>query len=346
VFAHHQKHEALYRNLESAARIGLYVSNKSRRFDPAGGKLSQSAFRGAYRALVESGLAFDLVNEDRAIDGDFAETHVRYGTIVLSGASCLSDIEIRNLDAYVEAGGTLLAIGMAGEYDETGNERTTRLRSLPIEPKAGLTFDCRGGYLVLGVERLAGLDSDLVLLDGPYQPVTPKTGAYTLYRVLMPQPFGPPELCFTEEQPSDLPGAVVGAFGNGHAICVPFALDRLYSEFGLAEHRALLAALVTRHSGPQPISISRPGRIEVTLQRHEESGTFLVHLINYSGQSDNVVDDPVVMHGLSLNLHGLGVVTARALVADTELPIACNGEYQTLTVPPIGNFEVVHLRTG
>jgi hypothetical protein len=126
----------------------------------------------------------------------------------------------------VKAGGTLLAIGMAGEYDETGNERATGLRSLPIEPNAGLPFDSRGGYLVLGDERLAGLDSDLVLLDGPYQPVTPKTGANKIYRVLMPQPFGPPELCFTEEQPSDLPGAVVGAFGNGHAICVPFALDR------------------------------------------------------------------------------------------------------------------------
>ena len=134
VFAHHEKHEALYRDLDSAARIGLYVSNKSRRFDPRGGKAPLKAFRGAYRALVESGLAFDLVNEDRATDGDFAETHLRYGTIILAGASCLSDVETHYLDAYVAAGGTLLAIGPAGEYDETGNPRSIRLRSLPIEP--------------------------------------------------------------------------------------------------------------------------------------------------------------------------------------------------------------------
>ena len=343
IFAHHEKHQALYAGLDSAARIGLYVSNKSRRFDPNGGKGPIKAFRGAYRALLESGLAFDLVNEDRAIDDDFAATHQRYSTIVLSGASCLSDAEVRNLDAYAEAGGTLLAIGPFAECDEFGDVRHSRPRSLPIEDRRQPLFESRGGYLVVGENRLTGLDSDVVLLDGSYETITPKPGTESLYRVLMPQRFGPPELCFTDEKPSNLPGAVIGTFGKGRVIYVPFALDGLYTDFGLAEHRAMLAAFATRYGGPQLIGINKPGRVEVTLQRQEGSGDLLVHLVNYSGQNDNVVDEAVEMHGLEVTLHGLGVVAARALVADVELPVVTSGECQTLKLPILGAFEALHL---
>lgn len=343
IFDHHKKYEAHYTGLDSAARIGLYVSNKSRRYDPAGGKAPLKAFRGAYRALVESGLAFDLVNEERATDDDFVETHRRYGTIILAGASCLSDSESHHLDAYVAAGGTLLAIGPAGEYDETGSVRTTRLRSLPIEPRGELRFESRGGYVVLSGDRLDGLDSDVVLLDGPFEPVIPVAGTDTLYRVLMPQRFGPPELCFTEEQPSDLPGAVIGSYGTGHTIYVPFALDGLYMEYGLAEHRAMLASLATRFGGPQPVSINKPTRVEVSIQQQDGTGNVLVHLVNYSGQNDNTVDDAIEIHGLEVTLHGLSAKSARALVADKTLAIQQSGNCLTVKLPALGAFEAILL---
>ena len=83
-----------------------------------------------------------------------------------------------------------------------GEARPASLRSLPVEIGTTLCFESRGGYLVLGDNRLPGIDSDMVLLDGPYETITPRPGTESLYRVLMPQRFGPPELCFTDEQPS------------------------------------------------------------------------------------------------------------------------------------------------
>jgi hypothetical protein len=317
IFDHHKAHEALYTGLDSAATIGLYVSDKSRRFDPRGGSLPVKAFRGAYRSLLESGLAFDLVNEDRATAADFAETHSRYGCIVLSGASCLSDDEIRNLDAYVEAGGTLLAIGPAGAYDDIGSARSRSLGSLPVEIRDDMCFESRGGYLLLGNDRLPGIDSDVVLLDGPYETIAAKPGTESLYRVLMPQRFGPPELCFTEEQPSNVPGAVIGSFGKGSTIYVPFQLDSLYMDYGLAEHRAMLATLATRFA-----------------------------LINYSGQNDNVVDDAIPIHGLALHLSGIGATAAKALVDGSDLEIIQQGECQTVGLPPVGAFEAVAIVVG
>jgi hypothetical protein len=340
IFDHHQRHEALYTGLDSAATLGLYVSEKSRRFDPCGGGVSLKAFRGAYRSLLESGLAFDLVNEDRATAADFAETHARYGCIILSGASCLSDNELGNLDAYVEAGGALLAIGPTGAYDENGDARTRSLSSLPVEIRNDMSFESRGGYLRLGSDRLPNIDSDLVLLDGPYETIAAKPGVESLYRVLMPQPFGPPELCFSEEQPSNLPGAVVGPFSKGHTIYVPFRLDSLYMDYGLAEHRTMLVRLATRFA-PQAVAVNRPGRIELTVQRQAGSGALLIHLINYSGQNDNVVDEAIPIHGLELHLSGIGITAAKALVDGGDLEIIGQGERQTVKLPPVGAFEAV-----
>lgn len=345
IFDHHKAHEAIYTGLDSAATIGLYVSETSRRFDPRGGGAPLKSFRGAYRSLLESGLAFDLVNEARATAADFVESHARYRCIVLSGGSCLSDSQIRNLDAYVEAGGTLLAIGPTAVYDETGAARTGSLCSLPVASQDNMCFESRGGYLLLGNSRLPNIDSDVVLLDGPFETITARPGTESLYRVLMPQRFGPPELCFTDEQPSNLPGVVIGVFGNGRTIYVPFALDGLYMDHGLAEHRALLADLATRFA-PQAVAINRPGRLELTVQRQAGSRNLLIHLVNYSGQNDNVVDEAIPMHGIELRLSGLGAVSAKALVAGAPLEIGRHGECQTLKLPPVGAFEGVSISVG
>ena len=56
VFDHHEEARGALSRARFGRRIGLYVSTKSRRFDPAGGKAPLNAFRGAYRALLELGL--------------------------------------------------------------------------------------------------------------------------------------------------------------------------------------------------------------------------------------------------------------------------------------------------
>ena len=349
IFQYRGENEEAYANLDSIAQVALYVSQKSRRFDPGGGSNPLKAFRGAYRALLEAGLVFDLIDEDRATDDDFAATHARYDTIVLSGVSCLSDTEIRNLDAYVAAGGTLLTIGPTGEYDEVGNARAAGLKSLPIENSAAKPFDSRGAYLIFGDNPLDGLDTDLVMLDGPYAPVSPKPGAQTLYNVQMPQRFGPPELCFTDDAPSDVPGVVIGSHGKGRGLYVPFALGGLYMDYGLLEYRKLLAELATRYGAPQSVALSRTGRIEVTAQRQEATGELLIHLINYSGQNDNTVDEAIPVHDLTLTLTGIGAASARTLVTCKSLDEVGDPkdpERQTLKLPPLGAFEAIVISTS
>ncbi|WP_157895495.1 alpha-amylase family protein [Rhizobium sp. LCM 4573] len=346
IFDYHRDNEALYGDLESAARVALYTSHKSRRYHPRSGA-SIAAFRGAYRALVDAGIAFDTIHDLRAGEADFAEAHSRYETIILAGAGCMSQAEATSLDAFVEAGGTLLMIGDAASYDETGEPLPqNRLNSRPFTKVEEVLEEMRGGYVRTspGTRTLGGLDSDLILLDGPYRRVIPKPGARTLYSVLLPQRFGPPELCYPDpELDTDLPGVLLAGHGKGQAIYIPWNVDMLYHEHGLLEHRALLAQLALKFA-PAKISLSAPRRLEMTVQRHRESGDLVVHLVNYSGQNDNCYDEPITIHDMDLLLD-LPVVTCRALVAGKALAVETDGNgRQKVRLPPIGYFEAIRIR--
>ncbi|WP_454850954.1 alpha-amylase family protein [Rhizobium binxianense] len=347
IFDYHRRNEALYGRLESAARIALYTSHKSRRYYPRRGA-SLAAFRGAYRALLDAGIAFDTIHDLRAEDADFGTAHARYDTIVLAGAGCVSIQEAQALDAYVEAGGTLLVIGDAANFDEYGERLVeNRLKSRPFTAVGETLADMRGGYLQMSAGDVGGLDSEVMLLDGAYYRVTAKPEAQALYSVLLPQRFGPPELCFPEpELSSDLPGVLIGAHGKGRSIYVPWQVDTLYQEHGLLEHRTLIAELATKFARPPEVSLSRPGRVELTVQRHTDSGDLLVHLVNYSGQNDNSYDEPIPIHGLSLVLDRVDGEECRALVADRPLVIGppdAEGR-RIVELPPVGYFEAIRIQ--
>jgi hypothetical protein len=344
IFDYHRANEALYGDLESAARVALYTSHKSRRYHPRRGA-SVAAFRGAYRALVDAGIVFDTIHDLRAGEADFAEAHNRYDTIILSGAGCMSEAEAKSLDAFVEAGGTLLMVGDAASYDEMGEALSqNRLNSRPFDEVEEVLEDMRGAYVRVGTGAVGGLDSDLILLDGTYRRVSAKAGASTLYSILLPQRFGPPELCYPDpELASDLPGVLQARYGKGQAIYIPWNVDILYHEHGLLEHRALLAQLALKLA-PAKISLSAPRRLEMTVQRHRESGDLVVHLVNYSGQNDNCYDEPIAIHDMELLLD-LPVASCHALVADQILAIeGKSGERRTVKLPPISYFEAIRFR--
>lgn len=344
IFKLHAEHEDKYANLESTASVALYMSSKSARY---AGSESTSAFRGAYQALMDAGIVFDVVHDSRAVDEDFVSWHQRYGVIVVAGAVCMSEEEAGALDAYVEAGGSLLVIGDGSSRDEKGSPLSSfRLQSLPVSGEFVKQESMRGGYMKVDADsRLVGIDTDVVLMDGPYYVVTPKPEATALHSLLLPQRFGPPELCYPEpECESDLPGLISGVFGEGQVIFIPWQADVLYYAHCLSPHRELIADQVRSILGPALATLSA-SRTELTVQRQTTSGDLLIHIINYSGQSGNGCLEPVPIHDAVLTLRDCEGMTCKALVADTPVALepGTEGSISLARLPPIGTFEVLWL---
>jgi hypothetical protein len=347
-YAHHIAHETLYTGLKSANRIGLYNSKATDRF----GQLTipsdvhgqaAAAYRGAYRALLESGLAFDLISDRIAGADDFPDMLRRYDVVVLPDVTCMGDKEAAAFDAYVDDGGNLVVTAETGMLDEFGERRATNaLTCLPIARVRQVKRDMFASYLRIGDGELDFPDTKIIMLDGIYVDAEPKPDAETLLRVQPPQHFGPPELSFPETPLSTDPGVVIGAHGRGKVAYLPFAPDRLYQLYSLVEHRQLIAQLVGRFTKPIAI-LETTSRIELTARRHATTGQIVVHLVNYSGQSNDNFDLPVRQHDLRLRVMGIGPGVAKALVSGQDIsvgPADAQG-YRLINVPPVGHWEAI-----
>lgn len=348
LFKWHRDHEDVYAGVTSAAKVALYHSHKCGTYMGAirSKELGQNAFRGAYRALSEARIPFDFV-VDGNIDGPVSVADLaKYDAIVLPNTACLSDAEASTLDAYVEQGGTLFATGETGFYDEAGRRRTSvALKSLPINGMPHQRERMRGAYFRVreGDPALEGVK--LVMLDGRYYVAEPKEGATSHFTLLPPQRFGPPELCFPDFE-STLPGALVGKHGKGKAIYAPWHPDWQYFRDSLPDHRKLIVDLIANNSGPVPVKLIGNGAVEVSILRQEATGQVLVHVINYSGQRNNLYEDAPDLHGLKLGVRGVAA-TGKTLRSGTELEAKGAADvdgYVWFDLPPVGSFDVVSLR--
>lgn len=346
-FAHHARYEGLYASLRSAARIGLYHSLKTERYGLRDlgrdvHRETSAAFRGAYRAMLESGLVFDTISDRRASDPGFRDTLAQYDVIVLPDVLCLHDFEAAALDAFVEDGGALICTGATGTANQIGEVRAANaLRTYPFESTLTPMHDTRGAYFTIGKNELHFPDTRVMMLDETYWRGQPRAGCATLLRLLPPQRFGPPELCFPELGPTSDPGVVIGPSGRGHCIAVPWSPDALFYRHGLEEHRHLIAQLARRFS-KSVVKLSTNSRLELTLQRDNKAGTLVAHVINYSGQNNNAYDAPVTYHGLRLGICD-AVTEARALVAGQSLAMGAPDVdgYRWVELPPVDYMEAV-----
>ena len=120
LFRYQAEHEAYYGGLSSAAQVLLVRPEHTPAYR---GSDAEAHYRGAYRALVEGHLPFDVLAAgwlaEKAERGDLAQ----YRAIVLPNAACLDDRQLAALDAHVEAGGGLVATHETAQFDAAGAAR-------------------------------------------------------------------------------------------------------------------------------------------------------------------------------------------------------------------------------
>jgi hypothetical protein len=343
LFQWHKAREAHYDGLRPAARVALYSGAKGQvRVFGGGDTKAVAGWRGIYTALVDRRIPFWIINGDRVADGVTSLTTNNWNAIILPGTAAISDREAAALDAFVEEGGTVVAIGTVGTHTETGAKRATMpIASSPIDAYGepldarGWSFDARSSPIDFGGAHIP--------VDGQYCPASLRPGTTKLLTLAPEQYYGPPELSYPRPATKPLPyaGILVRSFGKGQAIHIPWRPDELYYRDGLPDHAAIFAGLIAYYTPAPKVRLEGPGPVELMTMRKADN-SLLIHVINYAGQRNGLYLEPPAIHGLRLAVQGGG--TATALVAAQGLrpagPPDAQG-YRWYNLPPVGYFEAI-----
>jgi hypothetical protein len=290
MFHYHAAHEAAYRDNVSRANVALLDNSRNH----------SAETQGWFRFLVEGHFLFDTPQTETALDASWD----RYRCVIVPDLQSMSDDLAAKLDAFVAAGGTLIAAGRPGFYDEEGELRPApALKCLGIEQVERIRPDMRSSYLKL--DDKAGFSrfpvTDLVYIDGPYVYCRYAPEAEQRLKLIPPHNFGPPERCYYELV-VDRPGFVVHAYGQGRAIYIPWLPGQLYRRQGHTNTFDFVIDLLEGVAGITPVGGNLSPMVEVTLLGSRDGKAQLLHLVNGSGHFGTTFYAPVPMYDVNVTI--------------------------------------------
>jgi Hypothetical glycosyl hydrolase 6/Beta-galactosidase trimerisation domain len=351
----HQSVETYLRNKAPLARVGLVYSQQTAWFyggPRARAKVEDPAL-GWYQALIEARIPFEMVH-DRLLDAEHLD---QFRTLVVPNLAALSDEQCRQLRAFVERGGGLVATYETSLYDEWGARRDDfgLADLLGVSFRRKLDGPMRNAYLRLETDPstgkrhplLDGLGEASRLIHGTSRlEVAARRAFPNPPLTLIPSyPDLPMEMVYPRVAKTDIPEVYLSEVGAGRVVYFPWDIDRVFWEVLGLDHGILLRNAVLWATNEQPlVQVTGSGVLDVTVWRQERSMT--VHLVNLT--------NPMMMKGPFRELMPVGeqrVVVrlpagarpqrVRLLREGRELPVQQDGTHLNLTVPSISDLEIV-----
>ena len=296
VFHFQKEHEEFYASLRSAAKVVLVHNGGLRRNDPE--------VDGWIRMLTESHVPFDELPM-----ADLTEPGILSGkdVVILGDAKILSAGQAAVLDAFAEAGGTLIASGECGTY------------GTDYRPGSGKTPACLGIKKIREVRRNL-MSTMFEVRDGerelfPHCEHTPliapgdqviladlQEGARGYLGMIPEHPFGPPErCCYTEV--TEEPGVWVYPYGKGKGICIPWMAGSFYYREGFENTRNMIRDVLFSLAGLADLAPELSPMAELNLCT--DGKRQVVQLVNTSGCFANSFFDPIPMRDIRIYLPDL-----------------------------------------
>jgi hypothetical protein len=305
--------EAFLVNRTPVATVGLAWSQRNTDFfgrdDP--GDRVDAPYTGFMHALVRARIPYLPVHLD-----DIDRHRGRVTTLILPNLGAISDAQATALRRFVQDGGSLVATGQTGMYDEWGDPRSdSALADLfgcrRVSPAPRLREGARQGsqgehtYLRLTPELRARVDgpkagdepppggerhevlrgfeeTDILPYGGTLSPLTVDAGALVPLTFVPPFPTYPPETSWMRQPKTDIQGLVLSEHGRARVAFMPADIDRRYAREHLPDHARLLANIVRWASGRLPLTVDGPGLIDCHL--YEQPGRLVLHLVNLTSE--------------------------------------------------------------
>ena len=236
--------------------------------------------RGWIRALTESHILFD-----ETLSGGLAKIDLgKYKTIILPEKPRLAPPALEKLMTWAQQGGTLLASG-----------------DLPKLPCFGVREGGRRNDQALGAMlRADDAERPLFMAGKSYWERNYKEDVEKIGVLLKPERFGPPELCYPTEPPTDYPAATKMPWGEGFGVTIPWYPAANYYTDGFDNWLVFLRYVLTKLCPCRPVSESLHPSVEVTRGRKEDFE--VVHFVNGSGHFGNSFFDPAQLSEQSVTI--------------------------------------------
>jgi hypothetical protein len=347
-FAWMARHDSHFVNKRSIANIGVVMGQRTHLFyRPPRGSTMREYMEGMYYALLEGRFLFDFVHEDKLA----LEEIGKYSALLLPNTALLSDDQCRQLRAYVDGGGSLLATYETSLYTERNRKRSDfGLADVFGIHKAGESIGTTGNAYLARIEKqheilngfvntnwIPGAENRIPVapVENPVLTVVPGFVAY------------PPELSYPLQAHTDEPAVVIRQKGKSRLVYFPGDIERTMWRSGHTDLARLLQNAIRWVSGgTSPVSVLGDGVIE-SFAWETEAG-FAIHLLNYT--------NPAMHRGWIRQTYPIGPQTVRVslpqgrrirrvelLRAEKDVPFSAQPGYIEFTIPAVADYEVAGL---
>ena len=175
-------------------------------------------------------------------------------------------------------------------------------------------------------------------IENEYAEGVEKYGAYC-----KPERFGPPELCYATEDPTEHPTVTRMAFGKGYGLCLPWNPGTNYYADGNETFRLFIGDVLENLCCVKSAGTCLTPMVEITHGRKEN--TELVHFVNGSGHFGNSFFEPPVLSDQSMEIAWpYDTVTCRNIDEPGNVAYKLENGKLTITVPRLGYHACIVIR--
>jgi hypothetical protein len=354
IYKWHAKNQAYLRNERPLARVGMVYSQQTATYyggDEAHEKVEDPGL-GFYEALIEARIPFEMVH-DRLLDREHIS---QFRTLILPNIAALSTIQCKQLEEFVDGGGSLIATHETSLYNEWGVRQPNfglaslfgvnyagKVEGPMLNSYLSLNKDSSGRYHPI----LKDIENAVRIINAVNQvSVTPIVDGIYPLQVVPTYPDLPMEEVFPrKDAPRGQPGAIVRQVGKGRVVYLPGDIDRTFWQTLNFDHARLLRnAVVWATDEPAPLTVEGKGVLDVSIWTQKNSMT--VHLVNLTnpmmmkGPIREII--PITAQQVSIRIPASRKVKQVQLLTLGTKPIYTNKEgILQLEVPSIELHEVI-----
>lgn len=342
MFRYHKDHEEDYYANFSDAEIALITPQETMWLK---GEMSFPAeFFGWYHLLTQQHYLFDCIRMNTLTNLSLE----KYKTVILADTQDISDAAAEKLDAFVRAGGTVIAAGETGQWDESHKKRQNiALQSLGVEKLGYVGRDYISAYFDIGQSKEQFprfQDTEWIYLHDVYCYAQYKAGVRQSMRFIPPHRHSPPEDAYPTNI-TDYPAFTVNEFGAGRGVYVPWKPGADYYHYGFPHMGNFMADLLEHVLGVDRVTGNLPEVVEVEHTVRRDGTVDYVHLINYTGHSLKSYFAPVPLYDLSVEVPWKKEPpkTVFSMTAGKSVPFTFEDGRLRLTVDRLDLFEAIRL---